>query len=1347
MTASERMVDAFRPGDVIRGVLRVEALLGEGGAASVYRVGDERTGRKLALKQLQPPDDERRALVTSHFEREFYTLSQLAHPRIIEVYDYGVERGSPYYTMELLDGEDLRERGKLPWREACALLRDVASSLAIIHSRGLVHRDVSARNVRCTSDGRAKLIDFGAMAPTGVSHRLVGTAPFVPPEALQLQALDGRADLYSLGALAYWTLAGRYAYPAQAFEQLRNLWRSPPRSPRDYEPELPQALADLVMQLLQLDRDERPSSAAAVMERLCGIAGLELQELPQVGRAYLVMPTLVGRDAVLREARGALLRSMQSARGESLLIEGLPGSGRSRFLDACVLEAKLMGAVVLRGDAAEGSAEPYALARALCSQLLHNAPEIAQQNAQPRLALLACLLPELDDRRPRSTPRDAPQRRHLQAALRDWLLAIARTQHIVIAVDDVTGIDEPSAAWLGALAHGAQRRRLTLLLTASAQAAPTAAFALLSEVSRSLRMDALTADQTEALLRSLFGDTERLVNLAARVQQLAGGIPRRIMDLLDHLIARGSLRYEAGSWALPIGFSAADLPATDGEALQERLKALPGDALSLLQTLSLTDPRALSLPDYALLTEHGDAARTFRAIDELVAAGLLVAEGEHYRVVDREATAWTQNLGDEQRRAMHGRLARVLQGGAAPSSLLLLHMLCGGQEDEAIKRILASPVDEVDPRLCEVLEWAVRAADRLELPMCVRLRVKERTVYAAAIIGRSDTFTGHAWPLMERLERDSGLLDYAELSSLQGPASRLEAAFARAQQRYDALPEQLRPLTPQESAFSLMGIYGTCGTMSAITLRLDLLERVRSLEPWYSISPRVELVDAAIQLRRASLTGQHHEAHERCKALLAKMEQLGPEKHGFGASSYMRLAHVHQIGLMSAIDGRPSCAAWVSELEHQPGYRGNAWRVRTVYELVMGNLELAREHKRRAELLDLQDSGGLALPGTTTRYELMVYSAGDDVIGVKRSIERIEALAAQYAGWPPMLSVARSHYRRLQGDPRGALEALQPAIAATAPGRHLGWILVCEARLMLLRDAGHSAEAADLGLDMLRTSEQHALQAEATPIRRLTAEALAQCGRADQALQLIEACLEHHRGHETHGIQLSLAYETRARVAIAMRDEAALRQYAARCVEALACPSPGLSARYERLMREAASAGVILPPAQQSSPETQEMQDAARTVYSRMLTCVTPAERAERGLQLLLEATGAQTGHLFGLRAGRLRWLASGDQSEPSVPLTRALAAYLDGQLENETALAAPASTPPAPLETVIDDWGRELEPLLLRGKHAGEAMIAGVAALHFGEDERPLVRTAMLAAVLDALIAGDIVDPITCVA
>ena len=86
---------------------------------------------------------------------------------VIEVYDYGIDDRTPYYTMELLDGGDLRERSPLPWRDVCSLLRGVCSSLALIHSRRLVHRDVTPANIRCTRDGEAKLIDFGAMAPVG----------------------------------------------------------------------------------------------------------------------------------------------------------------------------------------------------------------------------------------------------------------------------------------------------------------------------------------------------------------------------------------------------------------------------------------------------------------------------------------------------------------------------------------------------------------------------------------------------------------------------------------------------------------------------------------------------------------------------------------------------------------------------------------------------------------------------------------------------------------------------------------------------------------------------------------------------------------------------------------------------------------------------------------------------------------------------------------------------------------------------------------------------------------------------------------------------------------------------
>src|SRR5262245_51948856 len=135
-------------GHTIAGRYLVEEVLGRGGMATVYRVLDTATGARCALKRARgggAGSGERRKQL---LEREYYTLAQLAHPRIIAVYDFGRDERGPYYTMELLDGSDLASLGRVPWPQACALLRDVASSLSVLHSRGLLHRDVSARNVR-----------------------------------------------------------------------------------------------------------------------------------------------------------------------------------------------------------------------------------------------------------------------------------------------------------------------------------------------------------------------------------------------------------------------------------------------------------------------------------------------------------------------------------------------------------------------------------------------------------------------------------------------------------------------------------------------------------------------------------------------------------------------------------------------------------------------------------------------------------------------------------------------------------------------------------------------------------------------------------------------------------------------------------------------------------------------------------------------------------------------------------------------------------------------------------------------------------------------------------------------
>src|SRR5262249_829667 len=149
----------------------------------------------------------------------------------VRAYDYGVDGEQPYYTMELLDGGDLRELSPLPWPDVCSIAYDICSALSLLHSRGLVHRDVTPRNIRRTASGQAKLMDFGLLSPMGETTLLAGTPPFVAPELMGTMSLDGRSDLFALGTTLYYTLTNRQPFPARNFEQLRDGWRSTPPRP------------------------------------------------------------------------------------------------------------------------------------------------------------------------------------------------------------------------------------------------------------------------------------------------------------------------------------------------------------------------------------------------------------------------------------------------------------------------------------------------------------------------------------------------------------------------------------------------------------------------------------------------------------------------------------------------------------------------------------------------------------------------------------------------------------------------------------------------------------------------------------------------------------------------------------------------------------------------------------------------------------------------------------------------------------------------------------------------------------------------------------------------------------
>ena len=941
----------------------------------------------------------------------------------------------------------------------------------------------------------------------------------------------------------------------------------------------------------------------------------------------------------------------------------------------------------------------------------------------------------------------------MQAALRDYLLAIARGAAARDRGRRRRGASTSrrrrcSPRWR----HGAQHRKLSLLLTTDAGAAATPALSIMREAARVLRLAPLGAHETEALLRAVFGDVDEIALLAERVHELADGNPRDVMALAEHLVERGVARYEAGSWTLPAVLAPGDLPESLSAALAARIAGLPDDARALGEALALTDPSAVSLPAYPLLTEHGDHGRTFAAISALLAASVLAPAGDRYRFAQRDLrTLLAAGVDEPRRRALHGRIARALPQAEA-LALLPHHLLLAGMDGEAIERLL--PL-RADPRVgysalaLELLDRAIPAAERLGLPMQVRVELLMWMIDNASVLGEYERFVRHALPLLDRLEQDSGLRAYQQLPETLPAKARLEQALASAQQRYDAAPAPQRGLPPAEAIPRLARLCAMFNSMVSVVLDLAFHERVPSLEPLSALSPALWVVSRLVQSTRDFQSGRYDDSGRKALEALERLSQ--PDRALLDANYHkvVRLGVLFRQGSLAAGRGQPAVPAWIAALEHEPGHRVNAWRLRMSYELMQGNLEAARLCQRRAELLHLQDGGQLIWPGSTHRIELIAYTYAEDVLGVKRVVERIESSAARYPHWQVTLDVARAVYRWLQGDFEGALAAIAPALATAAPGRHLDWGFANVIQINVLNALRRYEQAAAHALTCLEICRRERLSPTHRSLMRLAAEALLGAGRLAEASRMAEDCVRETELAGATGLLLRSVYETRARVAIALGDEPAFRHALERYVEdSRRGHTPVFGARYAQLLEEARACGFALGGSGSAGGEWTAPIVTGRPPPAHPLSGLAPQARRRACLELLLQATGAAGAFLFGLREGQLELLA-GNEAEPPAGLSVMLAGYFERQLEIDAAATeVDASSPPlTELERWTDAAGRVFEPLLITGRRGGELFVTAVAALHHDGAQRKPVHRPSLDAIGDALLDGDEVDPVTCVA
>ncbi len=341
----------LRQAELVAGRYRVERLLGRGGMSDVWLTRDERLGREVALKFMQPGP----ALAGVDSEREAGIVAGLRHPNIVTVYDAGEEDGRRYIVMERVDGVSLRERlqeaGAMAPGEAARLGAAIAGALSYAHARGVLHNDVKPENILIDADGTPRLTDFGAATVTGATldtegaAQLMGTIVYVAPEVLQGMPPSGASDVYGLATTLFEAMAGRLPFDGRSSAAIagQKLSHAPTRL-REALPGAPAELDRIMAAALSPGAGDRPDAGAFERSLRAGGQATTLPAAPPVAAASGSGPRATQPLAMA----GAGRRGGGGRRG-LLVLAGLSGAG-----------LVLAGAVALTsgGDPRETDEEP-----------------------------------------------------------------------------------------------------------------------------------------------------------------------------------------------------------------------------------------------------------------------------------------------------------------------------------------------------------------------------------------------------------------------------------------------------------------------------------------------------------------------------------------------------------------------------------------------------------------------------------------------------------------------------------------------------------------------------------------------------------------------------------------------------------------------------------------------------------------------------------------------------------------------------------------------------------------------------------------------------------------------------
>ena len=719
--------------------------LGSGAMGRVSLALDRETGQLVAVKRLH----EAVALQGGvRLRREFKSLERIDHENVVKVLAFGEEAGLPYLVMELVRGTDLNDwlKENPPLEKLIHVFAGISSALSAVHAQGIVHRDLKPENVRVTEDGSAKLMDFGLAKSLEGSVALtregavVGTVLYMAPEQCRGQQLDYRADLYALGAVLFSALTGRPPFSGEGIVQvIMQHIQSPPPSPKALNPNIPETLNALVLQMLAKNPLERPQSAVAVKEALLASLKINLQTTQEItseiarADAILIAP-LIGRDSEM----GALISFLESETGV-IAVTGDVGTGKTRLLRAYAERAQGDGTRLVTAEAIPEDPTPFGTISRLIASLGKHHGSVLDDLSDSAKSELARISPHLgvSALSDNSLPPEVA-RLKLFEAFTELLEGLSKTS--ILAFENLHWADSST---LELLAHSSRAlEHAKIIITYRLEDLPENTMHPKGlKPKRSINLEPLSEALTLELLRALMDD-ELDPALETELVSRAGGNPWVLEERLKAMLESGAVYRRAGVYEW--NRSMTGLPESLNDLLSHRITALPQPALEFARAASVLG-RAFFFEDARNLLEWSDDA-ALDALETLVRAKLVIetpgTNGEGFRFTH---PTYGELLGvglmSLKRRRLHAKAAMLLEERAAPLELTE-HFLEAGLFEPTLVKGLEAGLDAQNtfayPQAERAYRMALTASEKLIGERLETMHVRNHLAEVLSFMGRND---------------------------------------------------------------------------------------------------------------------------------------------------------------------------------------------------------------------------------------------------------------------------------------------------------------------------------------------------------------------------------------------------------------------------------------------------------------------------------------------------------------------------------------------------------------------------------------------------------------------------------